>query len=92
MAERNAVGEGAIERPAGRCAGRRHGKRYFERDHRIVFEAAKLLWPAGAQQFRIAKFADDLGRNSAVALGLFGQLPYLGNHRLGAGDEFLRAG
>jgi hypothetical protein len=92
MAERNAVGEGAIERPSGRRASPRHDQRDLERDRGVVFEPAELLWPAGPQQFRIADLGDYVRRDGAVALGLFGQFPDLGHHRLGAGDEFFRAG
>src|SRR5437588_2163124 len=92
MSERDAVGKRSIERPAGRRASRRHRERDFERHRGVMLEAAKLLRPAYSQQLCVADHVDDLGRYGAVALGLFGQSPDLGYHRLGAGDHFPRRG
>src|SRR5215469_18412390 len=90
MAERYAIGESAVHRPTGRRTGRRDHQRDFERDDGIVFEAAEFLWPAGAEQFRVADLGDDRWRDRAVALRLLGQFPDFGDHVASPPDQLFR--
>ncbi len=91
MAKGNAVGQRAVDRPAGRGAGGRYRQRDFERDDGVAFEPAELFRPGRAQQFGVTDLGDDRGRDHTVALGLLGERPDLGHQRAGAGDQLLRA-
>src|SRR3984893_12727135 len=90
VGDRSAVGDRAVHRPAGRGAGRRDRHRDLERDLAIIFEAAELLRPTGAQQLGIPDLVDDVGEHIAIALGLLGELPNFRHHAARPADQLLR--